>query len=72
MFMILDSEKMEIFYSDNYTKVNEIQEEQTTFHPVELCDLMIDEDGYLFLHDGRGNVQMLDWKYRFIEFIKED
>lgn len=71
MFMILDTLKMEIFYSDNYKRVEEIQDE-VGFHPSYRCDLMIYHYGDLAIENSCGEIKDLPRRYQFIEYVKEE
>lgn len=69
MFMILDKRKMEIFYSDNYRKVDEIQAE-VGFHHSYSCDILFDDTGMLAIENSCGEIRY-SGDYELIEYIKD-
>ncbi|KYC53807.1 MAG: hypothetical protein AMQ22_00006 [Candidatus Methanofastidiosum methylothiophilum] len=70
MFMILDKKKLEIFYSDHYKKITEIQKE-VGFHPSYNCHILFDDTGMLAIENSCGELRY-SGDYMLIEYIKED
>jgi hypothetical protein len=71
VFVIFDSEKGEFFRSDNPEKIEEIQE-AVNYHPSYSCDLLLSDDGCLYIDNGCGEIRGVPNKYQFMEYIEDN
>jgi hypothetical protein len=70
VFIILDEEKKKYFNSEDYEKIEEIQEE-VGYHPAYNCELLLDDGGDLYITNGCGDLRGVPSRYKFSEFIRD-
>lgn len=72
MFLLVDLYKKELFTSEDYKKVEEIQED-VGFHPSYTCDLLLDDAGDLLITNGCSEVRYVDLShYAFVKYERDD
>lgn len=72
MFLLVDVWKKELFTSEDYKKIEEIQED-VGYHPSYSCELLLDDEGLLLITNSCSDVRYVDNShYAFVKYILGD